>query len=106
MATTACEITWLRNLLADMGLVIDQPSPLFCDNQAAIHIAANPLYHERTKHIEIDCHFVREKVRSNIISTSHIHTRQQPADIFTNALGSDHHHYLLSKLDKLNILQA
>lgn len=89
MATTACEITWLRNLLTDMGLVINQPTTLYCDNQAAIHIAANPLYHERTKHIEIDCHFVREKLRSNVLCTSHIHTRQQPADVFTKALGSN-----------------
>lgn len=106
MATTACEITWLRNLLTDIGLVINQPSTLYCDNQAAFHIAANPLYHERTKHIDIDCHFVREKLRSNVLYTSRIQTRQQPDDIFTKALGSDQHHYLLSKLDMLNILQA
>lgn len=90
----------------DMGLVIDQSTALFCDNQAAIHIAANPLYHEHTKHIEIDCHFVREKLRSNVISTSHIHTWHQQAYILTKALGSDQHHHLLSKLGMLNIFQA
>lgn len=106
MATTICEIIWLRILLIDMGLNIDQPTVLYCDNQAAIHIFANPLCHELTKHIKIDCHFVREKLCSNIICLAHIHTRHQPADVFTKALGSDQHHYLLCKLDMLNILQA
>lgn len=106
MAITACEITWLRGLLTDMGLIFDSPTVLHCDNQAALHIASNPLYHERTKHIEIDCHFIREKIRDNIISTSHISTHHQPADLLTKALGSDQHKYLLSKLDMLSILQA
>ncbi|XP_073119656.1 uncharacterized protein [Henckelia pumila] len=61
MATTTCEITWLRGLLTDMGLTFSSPTPLHCDNQAALHIASNPLYHERTKHIEIDCHFIQER---------------------------------------------
>lgn len=58
MALTACEITWLSALLKDMGLHNLPPAILKCDNQAAISIAANPVMHERTKHIEIDCHFV------------------------------------------------
>ena len=69
MAHTTCELKWLRTLLREFGFPAQDPTPLYCDNQAAIHIASNPVFHERTKHIEVDCHFVRAKVESKEIST-------------------------------------
>lgn len=63
MATLSCELTWLKSLLHDLGIDHSAPIPMYCDNQAALHIAANPVLHERTKHIELDCHLVREKIQ-------------------------------------------
>ena len=59
MAQAATEITWLVSLLKELGVTHLQPVTLHCDNQSALHIARNPVFHERTKHVDIDCHFTR-----------------------------------------------
>lgn len=98
MALVSCEVTWLSTLLLDMG-VTDLPSTVLkCDNQAALAIAANPVLHERTKHVEIDCHFIRDKVNSGLIVPQHVPTYAQVADIFTKQLPAKQHSYLLGKL--------
>ncbi|KAK1440796.1 hypothetical protein QVD17_06628 [Tagetes erecta] len=98
MASTVSETLWMRWLLSELELIQDQPTPLFCDNQAARHIANNPVYHERTKHVEMDCFFVRERVESKEIQPKAIDTKVQIADLFTKALGSQQLHFLLGKL--------
>ncbi|KAJ8765992.1 hypothetical protein K2173_020508 [Erythroxylum novogranatense] len=72
MATTSCELKWLAYLLDEFQIKLPLPIPLFCDNQAAIHIAANPVFHERMKHVNIDCHIIREHLVSGFISTPYI----------------------------------
>nr|KYP69304.1 Copia protein [Cajanus cajan] len=98
MAHATSEIIWLRGLLRELQVPCQGPTTLFCDNQSAIHIAANPVFHERTKHIEIDCHFIREHIQADTIVATYLPTRQQLADIFTKALGCKLFHELLSKL--------
>ncbi|GKU93723.1 hypothetical protein SLEP1_g7291 [Rubroshorea leprosula] len=98
MAATASELSWLKTLLCDLQVSHSKPMTLYCDNRAALHIANNPVFHERTKHIEIDCHFVRERIQRKDILTAHISSQEQPADIFTKALGRDRFLHLLCKL--------
>jgi len=86
MALTTSELVWFRSFFASLG-IFSPSMKLYCDNQTALHIARNPVFHERIKHIEIDCHFIREKLEEGILTLAHIGTKHQPADIFTKALG-------------------
>ncbi|KAM2954379.1 hypothetical protein FF1_032665 [Malus domestica] len=104
MAATACELIWLKGLLSDLGFPSSTPMTLMCDNQAAMHIAANPVFHERTKHIEVDCHFIRAQVQTQIIRTMFTRSHDQLADLFTKALASSQFHRLLGKLGSVNPL--
>ncbi|CAH9095242.1 unnamed protein product [Cuscuta europaea] len=72
MATVGCELIWLKSLLNSLGILHSRPMEFFCDNQAALHIASNPIFHERTKHIEIDCYFIRDLLQKDVISTRHL----------------------------------
>jgi ATP sulfurylase len=103
MATTTCEIIWLRTLLHDLMVPISSSAQLYCDNYAAIHIAANSVHHERTKHIEIDCHFIQDFIKSGSIVTSHISSKLQLANLFIKALDSHQFSFLVGKLGIRNL---
>ncbi|XP_024626820.1 uncharacterized mitochondrial protein AtMg00810-like [Medicago truncatula] len=86
MATTVCEIQWLTYLLQDFNLQFHTPALLYCDSQSARHIAANTSFHERTKHIELDCHIVREKLQQKLFHLLPVSSSQQLADVLTKPL--------------------
>ncbi|KAJ7970237.1 Retrovirus-related Pol polyprotein from transposon TNT 1-94 [Quillaja saponaria] len=103
MTQTTAELVWLKNLLEELGFTHSQPMELICDNQAALHIASNSVFHERTKHIEVDCHFVREKIMDNTIKTAYVKSEDQLADLFTKSLGGARLRYICNKLGTYNI---
>uniref|UniRef100_M1ANG9 Integrase catalytic domain-containing protein n=1 Tax=Solanum tuberosum TaxID=4113 RepID=M1ANG9_SOLTU len=94
----AGELVWLSRLLTELTLQLPMPIEVYCDSQSALHIARNPVFHERTKHIEVDCHFVRNLLQSGLISLHHISSDNQLADILTKTLTGFKHSTALSKL--------
>nr|XP_016483383.1 PREDICTED: uncharacterized protein LOC107804081 [Nicotiana tabacum] len=98
MRRVTAEITWLVRLLADLSAPPTLPVPVHSDSQAAIHIARNLVFHERTKHVELDCHFVRQQFLSGLISLSFVPSESQLADLFTIPLSGGSHQSILSKL--------
>lgn len=98
LASAASEVTWMIRLLEELGVTNLTPVTLHCDNQSALHIARNPVFHERTKHIDIDCHFTRDKVLEGLIQLAYLPTGEQLADVFTKIIPSAQFQLLLSKL--------
>lgn len=98
MAALTCELKWLKQLLRDLGVAHKQGMNMFCDSQSALHIANNPVFHERTKHIEADCHFIRDAIKEGVITPSYVSTKIQLADIFTKALGKAQFEFFLDKM--------
>lgn len=86
LAATTCELQWLTYLLNDLHLPYIQPSLLYCDSSSARHIAANSFFHERTKHVELDYHFVREKLQHKLFQLLPVPSSNQLADCFTKPL--------------------
>ncbi|RVW42968.1 Retrovirus-related Pol polyprotein from transposon RE2 [Vitis vinifera] len=103
MALATCELIWLRHLLQELRFGNDEQMKLICDNQAALHIASNPVFHERTKHIEVDCHFIREKIASGCVATSFVNSNDQLADIFTKSLRGPRIKYICNKLGAYDV---
>jgi hypothetical protein len=90
-AHAAKEVVWLRRLLAELGLSIDDPTVLHMDSQSAIAIAKNPQFHDRTKHIEVRHHFLRRKVEDEEIELNYVSTNEQVADALTKGLNREKH---------------
>ncbi|AES72669.2 SPFH domain/band 7 family protein [Medicago truncatula] len=103
MANTTCELKWVKSILCSLGISHSMPMQLYCDSQSALHIAKNPVFHERTKHIELDCHFVRNEILHGQLQPSYVSTHAQLADILTKALGRAPFQFLLGKLGIRNL---
>ncbi|XP_023909523.2 uncharacterized mitochondrial protein AtMg00810-like [Quercus suber] len=106
MAVATCEIVWILYLLRDLQIRHDKEAMLFCDSQSTLHIGSNPVFHERTKHIEIDCHIVRDKVLAKVIRLNHVRTHCQVVDLLIKALGHKQFSELTSKMGLLNIYSS
>ncbi|KAK2984954.1 hypothetical protein RJ640_013380 [Escallonia rubra] len=98
IALGVCEALWLRLLLQDLGCVSKQPIKLYCDNKAACDIAHNPVQHDRTKHVEIDRFFIKEKLDEKIMELPRIRSKDQLANILSKAVSSRIFSKFLSKL--------
>lgn len=98
IAKGVTEILWIRKLLNELNCHQTQASLLYCDNKAAINISENPVQHDRTKHVEIDRHFIQEKLENSIISLPFVRSKDQLADILTKVVASEVFNETLCKL--------
>jgi hypothetical protein len=103
MALGVSEGVWLQRLMLELGLSENSPIMLYCDNKAAINIANNPVQHDRTKHVEIDRHFIKEKLDSGEICLPFVKTTEQLADIFTKGLHTVEFFNVICKMNMRNI---
>lgn len=81
-----CQVLWINKLLQERKIQNSAPARLYYDNKAAISIAHNPVLHDRTKHVEVDKHFIKEKIEKGQICIPYISTRDQTANILTKGL--------------------
>lgn len=86
VANTVAECSWLRQLLQELHLDVPKATIVYCDNVSAVYLSANPVHHRRTKHIELDIHFVREQLALGRVRVLHVPTAQQFADVMTKGL--------------------
>ena len=94
---------WLIALLKDLNIKQKEAVPLYCDNQSSLHLTKNPVHHERTKHIEVDCHYIRDKFIEGVIDARYVRSKEQPADMFTKALSISDMKEHMSKMSIRNI---
>ena len=92
------EILWLKRLMTELDLQSPQPCRLFCDNKVAISISENPVQRERTKHVEVDRHFIKENIEAEIVEFPYVKSEDQLADILTKAMNSKSFKEALGKL--------
>ena len=98
MALATFELIWLKHLFQELRFGEDEQMKLIYENQAALHISSNLVFYERTKYIEVDCHFIREKIALGCLIISFVNSNDQLAYIFTKSLRSSRIKYICDKL--------
>lgn len=103
IAHGVCEVLWLKILLGELKITAKLPLKIYCDNKAAINISHNPVHHDRTKHVDVDRHFIKEKIEEGTICMTYIPTSEQTADIFTKGMTRVLFEKLVDKLGLHNL---
>ena len=98
-----CELLWLKRLLEEIGYSPESTMNLFCDNKVAIEIAHNPVQHDRTKHVKVDRHFIKQKLEDKIVQFPFVKSEDQLTDILTKVVSSKVFYNSLDKLSIANI---
>ncbi|XP_073041799.1 uncharacterized protein [Primulina eburnea] len=105
LAHRICEVLWIKKLLLELKISESVPMKMHCDNKAAVSIAHNPVLHDRTKHVEIDKHFIKEKIDNSVIFVDYVPTNEQVADLITKGIHKRQFELLVSKLGMEDILK-
>eukprot|EP00253_Pinus_taeda_P036696 PITA_36696 len=105
-STTLCEAIWLRNLLVNLFRRNMEATKIMCDNQSCIKLSDNPVFHDRSRHIDIQCHFAKDCVQRGTVQLSYTPTGEQVADILTKALGKSKFDYFREKMGMWSVEQS
>lgn len=106
LRSITCEIIWIAKVLFDLGIKIFYPSDIFCDNDSAIKLAQNHVFHERTKHFEVNVHFIREKILKKFLILLKFESDKNIANIFTKSLSFRQHNLFSEKLRMFDPFQT
>jgi len=98
MSATTSELEWISYILQDLQVPVSFPFTLYYDSKVALHIAENPIFHKKTNHLRIDCHYTRDKLLEGFLRIAHVSSHTQLADIMTKPLSESQHHFISSKL--------
>ena len=94
LSQTGTEIAWLHSLFKELGMQHNMPAIVWCDNAGAKQLSSNPVFHSRTKHIEVDIHYIRDLINRGIVEVRFVPTKEQTANVFTKAISIDQFNYL------------
>ena len=100
-SVASCDAVWLRKLLAGLFDLELEPTLIYCDNQSYVKLSENPVFHNKSKHIEIKYHFIRDMVQKGAVELWYISTDEQTSDILTKPLSRVKHEHFLDKLDMM-----